>query len=47
MVLGVVFVAALAIWAVRIYRKPEDPPPSSEYDDYLDQTCELNHNPDQ
>ncbi len=36
----------VAIWGIRAATKKEEQPPAANYDDYLDQTCELNYKPD-
>ena len=36
----------VAIWGLRTMTSKEQEPPAQNYDDYLDQTCELNYKPE-
>ncbi len=45
--LGIAIGIAVAIWAIRAVKKRKSEPPVAKYDDYLDQTCELNYKPDE
>lgn len=38
---------ACCLWSLRIFTRRTPSRPPQEYDDYLDQTCELNYKPKQ
>ena len=45
--LGIVIGVACGIWTIRAFTKRKNQQPVASYDDYLDQTCELNYEPKQ
>jgi hypothetical protein len=47
MYFGVGIGLACCLWSLRIFIRGKPRRPELKYDDYLDQTCELNYNPKQ
>lgn len=44
---GVGLGVACCLWSGRVFARRRPRQPAADIDDYLDQTCELNHNPEQ
>jgi hypothetical protein len=45
--IGVGIGMACCLWSLRIFMRRTPGRPPLDYDEYLDQTCELNHKPEQ
>jgi len=45
--LGIGISVACCIWGIRALMKRKNEQPVVSYDDYLDQTCELNYEPNE
>ena len=44
--LAIALTIAISLWLSRAVAKRDEQPPAETYDEYLDQTCELNYKPD-